>query len=406
MRTEDVFKQTGFPEYTYAERWRYDAIFKNALKDGGVHIYLYGNSKAGKTSMWKKYIDSEKHIEIKIASEMKLENFYYELLERIDPFYLKDYTEVTGSESKIGGTAEAGFKIAKVGGKAENVDTNSTDTQYERLFKPEIGLTFVTNKAKEAQKVIILEDFQMASDNFIKELASVLKAFADDQVKVIIVGIDNKTSNILNARSDIGNRINTVNLDKFTKEELLDIISKGEGALKIDLSDEVKEFIVGNSFERAYLLQGICRYLCAVEEIEETQRRNKKIEDIESVKKACQLLAIAVEGTYEKSFLNISRAGTNANKNDTYRWILRALRDGLKIGNEGIEAKNIAQKIRELAGDFNTASIYPCLKNMISKQDIGIFRYEDQRLYVDDIMFLFYLRWCDSICDELEVQNG
>lgn len=402
MRAEKVFKQTGFPEYTYAERRKYDTIFKNALKEGGVHIYLYGNSKAGKSSMWKKYIDEGNYIEIKISSQMKLENFYHELLEKVEPFYLKEYTELRGTEAKIGGSGEGSIKLFKAKGSVENIESNSTDTQYGRLFKPEIGLTFVTNKVKEANRVIILEDFQMASDNFIKDLASVLKAFADDQIKVILVGIENKTSNILNARNDIGTRINTVNLDKFKKEELMNIMNKGEDRLNIIFSDEVKEYIVNQSFDRAYITQGICRYLCLVEGVNETVKRKKEITEIKSVEEACLLLATAVEETYMKSFLNISRAGTSANKSDTYRWILRALRTYTRIGNEGIEAKKVAQKIREMSGEFNTASIYPCLKNMVLKQDIEIFRYEDQRLYVDDIMFLFFLRWCDSVGEELD----
>ena len=401
MQTEKVFKQTGFPEYTYAERKKYDTIFKNALKDGGVHIYLYGNSKTGKTSMWKKYIEEKRCIEIKISSQMQLENFYYELLESVDPFYLKEYTELSGTDAKIGGITEGSIKVIKGKGEIENVDHSSTDTQYERLFKPEIGLTFVTKKVKDASKVIILEDFQMASDEFVKDLASVLKAFADDQIKVILVGTENKISNILNARNDISTRINTINLDKFKKEELMEIMNKGETELNILLSNEIKEYIVNQSFERAYITQGICRFLCAVEEVEETLKKKKIITNLKSVKEACLLLATAVEGTYEKSFMNISKAGTSANKNDTYRWILRALREGMKIGNEGIEAKKIAQKIRDMSGAFNTASIYPCLKNMVSKQDIKIFRYEEQRLFVDDSMFLFFLKWSDLVKEEL-----
>ena len=50
---------------------------------------------------------------------------------------------------------------------------------------------------------------------------------------------------------------------------------------------------------------------------------------------------------------------------------------------------------------FNTASIYPCLKNMVLKQDMRIFRYENQRLFVDDIMFLFFLKWSDLVEEEL-----
>jgi len=406
MKIEEVFRQTGFPEYTYAERKKYDSVFRSALKDGGVHVYLYGYSKSGKTCMWKNYLSEGEYIEIKITSEMNLDSFYHELLDGINTFYLKNYSEQNDSAATVGVDVKA--KIASffsAGGKVENTDSNSKALQYERISSPKIGLTFVTQKAKEAKKTIILEDFQMASLSFIEELASVLKAFADDQIKVIIVGIDNRISDIVNARNDISARINTINLDRFKKEELIDIISKGEKALNIEFSDEIKKFIINNSYERAYILQGICRYLCQVEDIVETQRNKKIITDKSKAEEACLLLATSYECTYEKSFLNILRAATKANKNDTYRWILKVFRNGLKIGDGGIEAKVIAGEIKKLSPSFTAGSLYPCLKNVIVKQETPIFKYEGKSLFVNDIMFIFFLRWSDTVKENLYAEE-
>ena len=401
---EDVFVQTGLPKYTYAEREKYDTVFRSTLYDGGVHIYLYGYSKSGKTSMWKKYLSEDDYIEIKITSKMDLNSFCSVLLEKIDPYYLKSYTEENGAESKISANAKGDIKIFKVGGDAENLTSNLKGSQFERICSPEIELTFITQKAKEAKRIIILEDFQMASESFIIELADVLKAFADDQVKVILVGIDNKMSNIINARNDITSRIATLNLDKFKKEELYEIISKGEEALNVEFSEDVKKMIVDNSFERAYILQGICRSLCRNEKITERQAKKMCITSTDAVEKACELLATSIEGIYDSSFRKMLRAATKANKNDTYRWILRALREVIKNGNGEIEAKTIASKISDLmGGGFNTASIYPCLKNMVTKQDINIFKYIEKCLYIDDIMFIFYLKWSDTVEGELHI---
>lgn len=405
MLATEVFRQTGFPEYTYAERRKYDTVFQSALQEGGVHIYLHGNSKSGKSSMWRKYVNEGAYTEIKITAGMDLKTFYKVLLEQIDPFYLKNYVEGNGIKSKVAFKAGAKIKgLFNASGEAENVDSSSKDSRYERIYTPEIELTLVTQKAKEAGKIIILEDFQMASEDFISELADVLKAFADDQIKVIIVGIDNKISNIINARNDINSRIITINLDKFKKEELREIITKGEVALNIEFTEDVKNMIIDNSYERAYILQGICRYLCSNEKIAETQKCKKTISNKDTVKNACEALAQAVEGIYENSFQKILRAATKRNGNDTYRWILRVFQKNLKLGNGAIPARTIASKINDLKeGGFNTAAIYPCLKNMITKQEIHIFRYEDKFLYVDDVMFIFYLRWNDTVSEELNL---
>lgn len=402
ITAQSVFVQTGFPRYTYAERKKYDSIFKSALKDGGVHIYLYGISKSGKTSMWKNYIRDEEYIEIKISKTMTLDSFYRELLDRIQPYYLKEYSELTGSESKVGAGLKANFLSLSANGKTENVDSTSKDTQYERLFSPEIGLTYITQAAKSASKIIILEDFQTASDSFVKDLANVLKAFADDQIKVIIVGTDDRSDLIFQARNDIISRLLPINLDRFKRDELLEIITKGEEALNIKISDDVKNFIISNSYERAYILQRICRYLCEIENVETKLLFKKQLSSSDSAEKACELLATSLDGTYEKPFLSIARAGTKGNKSDTYRWVLRALRSDLKLINGKIEAKVIANEIIRLSNTFNPASIYPCLKNMISRQGQSkIFKYEDKCLYIVDFLFLFFLKWSDVVKEEL-----
>ncbi len=403
VEANEVFKQTGLPEYTYVERMT-DRIFQTALKTGGAHIYLYGKSKSGKTSMWKNYLSSTDHIEIKITTNMTLNSFYSELLTCLDPFYLKEYAETNGSESKVGISVVAKIKrLFHIGGSFENVDSSSKDAQYTRVCAPKMDLTFVCSKAKESKKVIILEDFHRASKKFVCELADVLKAFADDQIKVIIVGIEDKTVEIINARNDIRGRINTINLDTFKKEELYEILKKGESTLNIELSDEVKQLIVENSYERAYILQGICRYLCENESIKAKMKSTKVISDPDIVKSACKVFAESEKGTYHSTFLKIYCAATKRNKYDTYKWILRALREEREFGEDGIEAKTIAGKINSLmGGGFNTSSIYPCLTNMTNnKQDVDIFRYDDMHLYVDDVMFIFYLKWSDTVREKL-----
>lgn len=401
-RLEEVFKQTGFPEYTYAERDEYDLIFRSSLLSGGALVYLYGDSKSGKTSMWKKYINEGEYIEVKITNKMTVIDFYKELVDQIEPFIKTNFEETEETEASVNLRGEGGLKaVFQASAGTENKDTSLKTSRYERFAFPGLSLTTVSAVASEASKIIILEDFQVASYEFIKEVAHVLKAFADNMIKVIVVGTENKVPDLVKERLDISGRIVTINLSHFKKDELGIIIQKGEEKLNIRFNDEIKEFLIDESFERAYILQGLCRYICIIKGIGQTANQLYEIDDIDDAKRACKLLAGSVKGLYEPTAQNIAQAATKKNKFDTYRWILRVLRKDIIVGNEGVPAMLIATKIKNYVPDFTTASIYPCLNVIPKKQTTEVFRYEDKKLYVNDRLFLFYLKWNDDLWDNL-----
>ena len=398
-KLEDVFKQTGFPEYTYVEREEYDAIFKNSLLDGGSLVYLYGDSKSGKTSMWKKHICHNDYIEIKITKKMTITYFYEELMSKVEPFVETNYETAEGTESSVNMNGE-GFKaVFKASAGAENKDSTIKTIKYERIANPGLTLTTVTDAVSKIKKIVILEDFQVAADEFVKDIAHVLKAFADNTIKVIIVGIGNRVPTLVREREDISGRLTTINLSHFKKEELKSIILLGEEKLNIRFSDSIVDFLINESFERAYILQGLCRYLCIIQEIEITCDYLHEIHNMDDAKKACIFLASSVQGLYESTARNIAEAATKKNPHDPYRWILTILKYDISIGNEGVPASTIIAKIIEHVPNFPPSSIYPCLNNIPKKQTTAVFRYKDTKLYVDDRLFLFYLKWGEGLTD-------
>ncbi len=224
-KLEDIFKQTGFPEYTYAEREEYDVIFKNSLLSGGALVYLYGDSKSGKTSMWKKHIGHTEYIEIKTTDKMTIIDFYQELMSEVKPFVETNFETSEGTESSVNMNGEGGFKaVFKASAGAENKDSTIKTSKFERVANPGLTLTTVTDAVSHINKIIILEDFQVATESFVKEIAHVLKAFTDNTIKVIVVGISNRVPTLVKEREDISGRLTTINLSHFKKEELKSII--------------------------------------------------------------------------------------------------------------------------------------------------------------------------------------
>ncbi|KJS15494.1 MAG: hypothetical protein VR69_13055 [Peptococcaceae bacterium BRH_c4b] len=84
---EKVFVMTGYPEYTYVEREEIDITMQTALRDKGTHIYLIGESKSGKSSLWAKYLSLEERLEpIIITRQTTIENLYNDIFKRLRSF--------------------------------------------------------------------------------------------------------------------------------------------------------------------------------------------------------------------------------------------------------------------------------------------------------------------------------
>lgn len=404
----EVFVQTGYPEHTYSKREITDMNFEMSLQDGGTHIYLFGYSKSGKSCMWKNYLKSDDIIEIKVTEEMTKESFFKEVVNKLGVYIETERESETGNESVLSGSVSGKTPIFSAKAGAEHKSGDIEKVKYLKAANPGLTLTTVTDEVTSANKIIIMEDFHIAKSQFVKEISSVLKAFADNKVKVIIVGIENRLSEIYDARNDIKGRIKAYNVSEFKNSDLKEIINKGEKCLNINISEAIKNFLVNESFHKAYVLQALCRILCNLEDVQETLIIKKEISNLDNAKKACEYLAFSEDSTYANTVRVIAQSGRKSNKQQTYLWLLRVLKN-YSIGEEGIELKDIFQRIRALGNDEMTqGSVNSCvayIPNVLEKNKnvINVFKYENKRLYVIDEFFQFYLKWALDLHNELQI---
>ena len=120
--------------------------------------------------------------------------------------------------------------------------------------------------------IVIIDDFHLLSDDIKHSLSDLLKILADEScedTKLVLIGINKAGECLVQLAPDLNNRIDTIRFEANPTEKLIDLISKGESALNIKI--ENKEQLAHRSFGSFHIIQMLCKTLCIMNNITETQ---------------------------------------------------------------------------------------------------------------------------------------
>lgn len=169
----DVFKDTGFPSYTFVEPQEYIKT-KVAIQTKGKGLIVEGPSGIGKTTSITQ-----------IISEIKMP--YHPLSAR----------------------------------KREDIEL--------------IDLVLTDSKNTGT---IIIDDFHLLSKERREALANLLKTAADENredIKLILIGINNAGEGLIQLSPDLNNRIDTIRYESNSPEKILELIHKEKKHLTSEL---------------------------------------------------------------------------------------------------------------------------------------------------------------------------
>ena len=255
MDITDVFVTEGIPHFTYVEPPNYNEILID-VKKIGKPVVIEGQSGTGKTSTITKILSDIKD---------KIEFTYYSARKRDDVVNIL------------------------------------------KLINEPRGGNFV------------IDDFHRLPDSFKKTLSNYAKIAADEGVdsyypKLVIIGINQTGSELLNLSPDIAKRCGIHKIKPGTEEEILEIISKGEGLLNIKFLRP--KTIFSESKGDYWLTQLLCQAFCLKNKILETQDELKLITaKISDVRKS---IIDRLENSYNLIVKDFCRGKRFRPSNDAY----------------------------------------------------------------------------------------
>ena len=200
---------------------------------------------------------------------------------------------------------------------------------------------------------------------------------------------------------DLTGRLLAINADKWTREELANVISIGEKLLNISFHDKFKDELLTTCFESVYIVQEACRLCCMAENVYATQEKWREIGENLACADIVSSVVNQQSGRFN-SFLTQFSDGFQATALEMHKWLLYPILTGslenIEKGTRQDEIRSILHSVHPKGSDLNSGNVTQSLQSVSSlqiKKDIKpiVLDYDQTnlRLRIVDKSFLIWL---------------
>lgn len=412
---EEVFGVSKDQVKSYIERPEVDGSFKEALKTD-KQIIIYGSSKQGKTALVSKHLPYNENIVVSCSPRSAITDIYRSILRQLGVEIITERQAI--EECECSGGLGAKFK-AYFGETSGNIGLRKNETDSVRAETMEFNLElpqdiFELYRKTETKKTIILENFHYLQESVQGKLAFDLRTFQELGMRFVILGVWKEKNHLVQYNGDLLDRITEIPVEPWDEKEFVDVVREGEKYLNINISTNIVNEIIENSFGSIGVIQELVKTFCIENNILKTQK---------------SLVLLSDKGKFELALLD--------KVNDYATRHIRALEDiakGQKVGKNkedallplylpyyfvrailtidfdevfrGVERRDLEEEIKRAhhrSGDVRPSDISNLLYNLTKMQvdksiSPPIFDYDrvQRTVKVIDSTFYFFLKNVDS----------
>lgn len=241
--------------------------------------------------------------------------------------------------------------------------------------------------------IVIIDDFHLLSDDIKHGLSDLLKILADEScedTKLVLIGINKAGECLVQLAPDLNNRIDTIRFEANPTEKLIDLISKGESALNIKI--ENKEQLAHRSFGSFHIIQMLCKTLCIMNNITETQGTCAVINTLsdEAISNKMQELNRVFNSTIKEfSVGNRNRRGGRAPYLRLLEWLAESDNGALQMDDVYMLHPKYKASISQIA---DKGYITRLIHNNEKIAKVLYYDVSSKILAIEDPKFLFYIK--------------
>jgi len=379
-----------------------DALINNLTRD--KHVVIYGSSKQGKTSLRKHCLKEDDYIVVHCSNKWSLGELHAAILKRAGYELTQSTTRTTTGKNKILATFKAKLFGVGIGAGAEKEQSQADAVTTTPLELDPEDVNDIISALVNFKQFIVLEDFHYLPIETQKDFSVALKAFHEQSpLCFIIVGVWLEESRLTVYNGDLTGRIVGVNADKWSKDELKEVITTGEALLNIHFTNSFKDALLANCLDSVYIVQESCYQACEKKGVHLTQDQTLEIGQDVDVPAIIRDVVNQQTGRYN-SFITQFAAGFQDTTLQMYKWllypILTATTAMLEEGLKYREMRDILRKHHPEGKALNLGNLTQALQSTASlqvKKDIKpiILDYDQTNLKLN-VVDLGFLIWLDN----------
>lgn len=349
-RASDVYGiGRGLP-LNYVSRKSVDDYFiANLTRD--KHIIIYGSSKQGKTSLRKNCLSDDDYVVVHCSNRWSIADLNSAILKRVGFEVTQSNTKTTTGKNKIVAAFKANILGIGIAASGEKEQTHATAITTKPLELDPEDVNDIITALEKFSKYIVLEDFHYLSIDTQKDFSIALKAFHEQsKLCFVIVGVWLEEGRLTVYNGDLTGRIVSVNADRWTKQELREVISEGEALLNISFAESFIEAVISGSLGSVYIVQETCYQACLARNINFTQ--DVQIPDVGFDVDVSRLIRQVVDqqtGRYN-AFITLFASGFQETSLQMYKWLIYPV---LTASTEELESGLTYRHMRDVLRQYH-----------------------------------------------------
>lgn len=265
LSSAEVFTPTSYPTHTYVQRddLHHERLLREWTRSSNMIASISGPSKAGKTVLVQRVVGEGNLITVSGASVRAPD----QLWERVLDWWGEPHstTASSGNSNLDTSTTDRGVQLGVTGTNTSHRSTHAAAagaTETLQATSNRRGLPQVVQELSGTAYTVLLDDFHYIPQAIQSDVAQQLKDAASRGVRICVASVPHRADNIVRALPELRGRVLAIDLDYWSRRDLLQIPKLGCPLLGLEVDEKSLQMFATEASGSPQLMQSICLWMC------------------------------------------------------------------------------------------------------------------------------------------------
>ncbi|OEK05392.1 P-loop NTPase family protein [Roseivirga misakiensis] len=269
----EIFTPSSPATHTFVDRPAINNLLVDAIRTRGKQLIIYGHSGTGKTTLLFNKLNQtyDDYIITRCTSDLSFNQLVSNAFDQLGTFFISKKTNHLSSS--INSSLSTDYQLIK--GSLGYSKSKNKFEEFQPIIAPQLTPQKLAAFFGSSNSCWVIDDFHKMEEDEKKKLAQYMKVFMDESVnypyvKIVAIGAVGTAKEVLKLDNELNNRVSEIQVHFMSRDELKEIIAKGESRLNISITENVKDEIVKFSTGLPAVTHQLSYNLCTSKDLYET----------------------------------------------------------------------------------------------------------------------------------------